>query len=548
MRRIQAIAAVATALALACGGDDGPSGNTRADYTLAVTPGALTIAAGLNDAANISIVRTNFTGEVALVLLNPPAGITGAFISTPASAVVISVAANVAPGSYPLTIQGTATGPGVKTATLTVTVPAPPTGGNVEYLFCDPDDLPAFFAYQDGTGAWQTVTGVTSGAGTRFTFNLTQGRGAVMSVFPFSASAVRNKLRARIDVASGRTNSPGLSAVAEGYQTYLLYGSTAELAQDGRDACAEETKTVNATVAGVAAGGYGIVSLGGTTQIFNGATSTNPITFSEVPTGPVDLVASRTTPGNPPDKIIVFRNLNIPDGGALPSVIDFNGPAAIAPLTATATITGGAGDNLEIFTDLVTANTQAGLWFDLSPSQTATRPWSGLGPDNMVSGDFHGLVVFATPPNGSGDFRVALKYVGFVTNQNLALGPILSAPSTSPVAAGAYPRFRFQGTLAAEYNKGASVDVVGPEGSGNIFSILATGAYLTAVGNGLAYDLTMPDVAGLAGFPAASRLTAGTNDVGVSGFGFNGPGIFDLRPILGGEFKLATRGTAIVVP
>jgi hypothetical protein len=59
----------------------------------------------------------------------------------------------------------------------------------------------------------------------------------------------------------------------------------------------------------------------------------------------------------------------------------------------------------------------------------------------------------------------------------------------------------------------------------------------------------MPDVAGLAGFPAAARLTPGTNDVVVSAAGWaNGPGIFDLRPTLGAEHKESTRYGTITVP
>ena len=40
-------------------------------------------------------------------------------------------------------------------------------------------------------------------------------------------------------------------------------------------------------------------------------------------------VGSRVpVPGTAPDRAVTFRNLHIPDGGALPSVIDFNGPNA----------------------------------------------------------------------------------------------------------------------------------------------------------------------------------------------------------------------------
>ena len=71
---------------------------------------------------------------------------------------------------------------------------------------------------------------------------------------------------------------------------------------------------------------------------------------------------------------------------------------------------------------------------------------------------------------------------------------------------------------------------------------------MTAAGNTLAYDFTMPDVAGLAGFPAAARLASGTNDMALGASGFTGPGIFDLTPNLGSEFKAASKVTTINVP
>jgi hypothetical protein len=549
----------ATVLALVCAGcaDDGPATETpTGDYALTVNPTELTIVGGASNSATVSIDRTDFTGEVAFALLNPPAGITSAFTPTPTttdeSALVVSAAANVAPGSYPLTIQGTATGPGIKTTTLTVTIPAPPTGGNVEYLFCAVEDLPVFFAYQDGAGPWQVVTGVASGGATRYAFTLAQGYGGVLSVYLSSAAAVTGALTAgRMTslrpVASRRAlRVSSRSSFADGYETFLLHGSTAELAQDGLDACGQSppTKTVTGTVLGVPAGAYGRVSLGGITKIFNGAASSNPLTFSDVPAGPVDLLGSRTIPGAAPDKVIVFRNLNIPDGGSLPSVIDFNGTASFAPATATVTITGAAGDDMEVYTDVVKDDRARLLWADLSPSPATTRPWAGLGPAALLSGEFHELTVFAADPT-SDDFRVSLKDVGPVTDQTIAFGPTIDAPTTSQVVAGAYPRFRFQGALPAEYNKGATIDVYG---SDNVFFILATGAYLTASGSALAYDITMPDVAGLAGFPVAARLTAGTNDLVVSGFGFTGPGTFDLKPTLGSEFKASIRNATISVP
>jgi hypothetical protein len=258
----------------------------------------------------------------------------------------------------------------------------------------------------------------------------------------------------------------------------------------------------------------------------------------------VDFVGTRTVPGQAPNKVIVLRNLNIPAGGSLPSVVDFNGAAATNPATALATITGAAGDDWRPTLN-ITTNGVALLWNDFNPNTNTTRPWGGLSSTAMATGDFHGLVVFAMPRNNSVDFRVSLRFVGQVSNQTIAFGPAINAPATSQIAAGAYPRYRLQGSLPPEYNKGVTIDLL--KADGNAFALIASSAYLSSAGNALAYDFTMPDVAGLAGFPAAARLTSGSNDVVVSGFGFTGPGIFDAPPAVGIEFKAAVKNSTFSV-
>ncbi|HWP69821.1 MAG TPA: hypothetical protein VNM36_01920 [Gemmatimonadaceae bacterium] len=548
-------------------------------FALSAAPVAGAIAAGGSRAVAITIGRTNFDGPVTLALLNPPAGITGTFDPTPAtntSTLTLTIAASVAPANYALTIQGTAPGLTARTSQLTITVvPAPPSGKNVTYYFCTVDDVPTFFAYQDGAGAWQSATGVSSGGTTTFSFNITQGRGGVLSVYQYSAAAVarvpgrtrgarmnrtttsasmlRDPLGARRK-ASGRSSAFTQAAVGDVYETYVLFGSTTELAQDGLDACgqaAEPTKTVRGSVSGIVAGQYAMVSLGSATEIFDGATFTNPVTLHDVLPGLHDLVGSRiATPGAPPDKLIIFRNLNVPDQGSLPSPIDFNGPASLVPATATATISGAAaGDQLEIFVGLLTANRGGQLWSDLAPSPVAARPWAGLNSANMITGDMHHLFAFASRSTGGlANFRVVSKTVGPVSNQALALGAEVPAPAVLAVSGGAYPRYRFQGSLASDYNKRVSLDVVGEEDGSNALYIVTSVAWLTASGTPGAYDVTMPDIAGLPGFPAAARLSAGDNVITLSAHGFTGPGLYEPRPIAGFESKELYKAVRIGVP
>ena len=541
------------------------------DFALSVTPSVLTIAAGASDAATVNIERDGYQGPVRLVGI-APSGIQAAFApstsTTNASTMTITVGANVAPGTYPLTVSGTGDYlpdyPSSVQFQVTV-VPAPTAGNNVEYQFCDPSTVPVFFARQDGAGAWQPVVASSSGGVTRFGFNLASGRGGVMMVFQ---STEEEAARYAASARGGRWFTPAVNArrrsqfvsrsapwvrsgaaLVDVFFTQVLFGSTAELAQAGADNCAATlpTKTVTATVSGLVPGQYGVIALGGITRIFNPVVSTNPFTLAGVQGGLADFVATRiAVPGNAPDRMIVLRNIDVPDGAALPAAINFDGPSSVAPATATTTINGAAGDVLEVYTELVSATSYLLYWFDLKPSQVSSRPWAGLPAAAMLPGDVHGVVVFAAPPSSPDEYRVASKYVGPVGNQTIDFGPIVTPANATQVAVGAYPRFRLQGTLPPEYNKVVGFQITGE--SSNVFNALATAAYLGAAGSVMAYDLTMPDVAGLPGFPAGARLTAGANQLSTDAWGFTAAGGFEPRPVLGMEFKSSLRISQIVVP
>jgi hypothetical protein len=530
-------------------------------YELNLVPPALTLVAGKSGNIAVNITRTNFIASVNLQLVNADAGLSGVFTPSPAmnsSELVVSVASSVSPGIYLLDIAGTATGLAGRTARLTLTVaPPPPAGTNVDYQFCDPLDAPVFFARQDGAGPWQAVAGVTSAGFTRFAFNIASGHGGVMMVFRSSsgASAARRLSASRPAATLGnrlvkRQTAAAHSAVVDLYETIVLFGSTAELTAEGVDTCAATLpeKTIRGTVTGVAPGQYGVVSLGGVTTYFDGAASMNPVTFEGVKAGLVDFIGSRiVTPGLPPDRALVFRNLNIADGGSLPTTIDFNSNAAIVPATATATITGAAGDSLEVFVELVTPTVQQLFWSDLKPSQVSTRPWAGLGPAAMVTGEFHNVLVFASAPL-SDDFRYSSKSVTAVANQSIAFGPVANAVTTSLLTSGTFPRVRFTGTLPAEYNKGVIIGLLGSAEPANSFSALITNSYMTAAGTALTYDIAMPDVVGFPGFPTASRLLAGAHLVTTDAIGFTGAGIFEVRLAVGNESRGSVRFTQITVP
>jgi len=98
-------------------------------YTLSVPLDTITLAQGTNGNRNVSLSRINFAGNVALAAENLPTGVTAAFAPNPtgtnASVLTLTVGGSVAPGTYNLTIRGTATGLADRTDGLTLTVFAP---------------------------------------------------------------------------------------------------------------------------------------------------------------------------------------------------------------------------------------------------------------------------------------------------------------------------------------------------------------------------------------------------------------------------------------
>src|SRR5512146_1363213 len=130
----EGIAAVATALALACGGggDGGPVGNAGS-IQLTVNPTTLPIQQGGSGTVTASLTRGGgFGGVVALAVTGLPTGITPTITpaqlsGTTTSATVSVIAdATVTPQTYSATVTATAQGVGQATATYQVIVTAQP--------------------------------------------------------------------------------------------------------------------------------------------------------------------------------------------------------------------------------------------------------------------------------------------------------------------------------------------------------------------------------------------------------------------------------------
>lgn len=99
-------------------------------YTLAATPANVAVNAGESIAVQVAITRiSGFSGNVSLALEGAPAGVSGTFTPNPVTAgtstLTLATTTAAAPGTYALTVRGTATGLTDRTAGITIVVSVP---------------------------------------------------------------------------------------------------------------------------------------------------------------------------------------------------------------------------------------------------------------------------------------------------------------------------------------------------------------------------------------------------------------------------------------
>jgi hypothetical protein len=101
---------------------------SASSYTVTLGPPTLSVAQGGTGTSTVTLVRTNFTGNVAFSVDNLPTGTTAAFAPNPASAgtsvLTLTVGSTTAAGLVNLVIRGTAAGLTDVTAPLGLTVTA----------------------------------------------------------------------------------------------------------------------------------------------------------------------------------------------------------------------------------------------------------------------------------------------------------------------------------------------------------------------------------------------------------------------------------------
>jgi len=498
------------------------TGGAAAGITLAAAPASVTVAQNANFTDTIKVTRNGgFTGAVSVAISGLPTGVTATpnplSIAAGANSGTVSIAASnsAAAGTTNLTLTGSGTGISNATVSLPVTVTTG-SGGGITVAFCA-ENAPVWVAARDGTTG--SFNHLTPTSGNTYTFNFPSGKGGV----------------AVVDTSNG------------GYSSTIIYATTAEFTVQGQQAAANcgGNKTVNGSVANVAAGQIANISLGNASAFVVGGTSNN-FQLMNVKNGNQELVASRADAASfTTNKIIIRHNLNIADGGTISPILDFNGSEAITPLAANVTIAGlGAGETASVLSLFTTPNGGSGTLSFSSDVSNGTLSYSGIPAANLGTGGIQVLEAFAAPAGGNNS-RIAGVYQTTPAARTLTIPPTLSTPTVTDVTT-PYDQPSMSLTSQAQYDRLAVAEY--SEGTGSTSrdaTVILTAAYLG--GRPTTWSLVYPDLSGVAGWLNTYGLqTAHANAWAVTALG--GTNQFINVPANGDTFAQGNRQSPSTSP
>jgi len=245
-------------------------------------------------------------------------------------------------------------------------------------------------------------------------------------------------------------------------------------------------------------------------------------TLSGVLDGPRDFIASKVTTtidlqtgafASALNKMIIRRAQNPAANSALP-VFDFGSAEAFDPQPRTLTLTGAsAGEANIVSLSYLTGSTATSigatvpLFSDFNASGATTRTIYTVPTAKQAAGDLHMITAITTPtsPTGTNAQRTVTKFQAASADLTLAFGPALTAPTVTTLSS-APVRYRVQAPVQPEYNK--LYEAVWSQGTGasarSLIAIVQAG-----YAGGAAWDVSVPDFTGAAGYNATWGLQSG---------------------------------------
>lgn len=459
--------------------------STAAAIVLSASPSPVTIQPGASATTTLTVNRINGFVDPVSVAVSAPTGITvtanPTSISGTTSALTISAAASLAAGSYPVTITATGTGITQQTLAIPVQVGLASNGGTIvfNYATCEANQIPLWFAVQNGTGPWTRVTPTNNA----FTFSLgsTGGYAVVTRNGPDTLTNVRYGSAAEI-AAIAAANPCGTDPPTGTKQIHGAMANTGTAAQEV----------------------FPTIVVGGA-QFTKTTDSTASFVLPNTPSGPRDLIAARINSAANASRMIVRRGTNYTNNQNIP-IVDFGSGEAFSPPLGVLTPLNLGGDQISVAAALLTSNGSSASYYSSNFLGAAGNTgYQGL-PDSLLrAGDLHSVLIAATPSAGTA-FRLALLLmhsVNTTTPKQIPFGPRAAGVSVTSLATAPYLRLRGQTSSQAAYTAGAGADFAQ---GGRTVSIGMTAAYTGTVP--ATWTLDVPDLSA-AGYDSRWALKSG---------------------------------------
>ena len=354
--------------------------------------------------------------------------------------------------------------------------PSPQTSVAVTYCAVA---APTWLAFRDGDGSWTRAMPEVVGDRRTFRHTFSEERAAIAYV----------------------TQLGGTSFM----ELRVLYATPVELGAESDTTAADCTsglhKTLHGNVAALDAGQSVDVSVGPSARVAVVPRPPLDFTIGNVANGPQDLVAIRTVQWSLPARLILRRDVELPDGANI-SPLDFTSTEAIDLVSANAIVENLQGLPALRVSGLVTPRGQFAL--PLASQQTGETHYVAL-PANALAADELQMLRVST---GGDTPRTADTFFRTPTDRTVTLGEPIVAPTISAISSGgaSVVRLRAQFVQQPEYDKATSIVYEQPARTAFV-AVSMTPAYALAAAGG--YTLDVPDLGSADGFDPTWGLKAG---------------------------------------
>ena len=328
-----------------------------------------------------------------------------------------------------------------------------------------PAAAPIWAAQQDGSGAWAAVA--PSSGSYRFSFQSSKGAIAYVTG----------------DVGS--------------YNTYVLYGTLADLTQFASNTCRASLRNVTGSFSTLGAGEQAEVGLGWSSTFADGPGNKSVSVSAQ--NAAMDLLAVLHRPGAPAARAVIRRD--IPSSVMTFDPIDFASAEAFDTEHPSLTITGASGEAITFAQWYRGTNGSRNSLYYGSASVTLPTSYAAIPAARQRPTDLHEGWAFSsvTQPSGVVRGRTVTAYWHDAGSRVIALPAVPSSdPSVTVVSSSPFAKLRAQVAVPAGA-KSLELFYYRTGANGVSARVQATVDFLSAA----AADLTLPDLSSVAGFQSA---------------------------------------------